>query len=1617
MGCSIQDQILGYTTISKKLKGLNPKVPKIQLQFAINDYWLSLENNMMTDNEKQIYKLLVEQTDGLARINLGGKGQINEAIVILKEVDGDYIIHLESGKNYTFAKGKIKSKTTAKGQTVTMPAMVLTADNQDLTRGGTAYLSKSTADKYDRVSKNRQLAKQMVEQRADNVTDKVAWNKYASKVEKGKYPYNRYSGALRKTIESVVKPSILIDVTGLMLSEVHNDKVILGDYNPDTHTLRIAKDPTSAEIADKAETAIVQMYLNMNKDSVDLQKLTELVGKNKARVVQRIVNTVEEVKGGHTLTHELIHAGSTRFMLDNPKHKATKRIEELYAEALAKKDEIQSMVNHGDVISTYWQNSRDEFVAEALSNPGLMYALGQVKTVGKEKLSKGMFANLVETLIGMLGLNKKVENNLLEYTMDGFAALMEAQAVKTTSKSEIDLLKTQLNTKGSDANVAVGKSENDVASEGFDVNLGMGNALLGIFLDYYKQDLDAGTIAANRAGLYDAYTADPAKIQSGEIKLNLTDFDKLQGEVLKTYSETMANIGTKDIAIDVFENAVENTAGSFNPRTQELKIRWNKMSRLSKKSEVFLHEVNHKMSSHVFADNMKLRRLMEDLRDSAVRAGKDYTLFLEGIENPTAEEIEIAKMKYEYTFDPTADAEEFYAYATTNESVYNAIKDVDITTKLIKYVDMKSGKREPLKTVLNKLIKVINNTWALVTGRGEKGGQIIAEMLVTVAQLDAERAQIEANTANDQEGVTQYAANKMNELDDRVKPIVEKVADWSEKLHSVSPSKLGKHIEKIPVLNELVATGIAQYLWRTVTQDTTKEGVSDMYMVFRHSKQVVEKHTTDIRNGVKTFATEMYKDVDESTKDAVTKVLLEADLAQFNSTELKSYLADEGKIDSKIAEITKEIEDGLLKPLNKETKEQIDGLAKYLVDGTITKLDQVMNAHNIAYGIHSKDSGKSIDMKVGLVDKLVSLKALKLSDSANKIKLKQLLDTDSGVEAIDKTVSMYRGYIDNMRLDATIDGFDPIPKGYVKPANGLLRYELIPADQVKAQESVLMKKVENEPYMKVNGINYYLMTGRTKSVGFTEGAIGLISHTTEGIPVSGMLRQENDMRGKNRLSDHILKAKTKAIIKSIQDGETDKLEMLVGKTLVPVYNHKKDIVDYRVQLNSLEKKVHLPDRETKLEDVLSSTFSRSIKTSLTATANRNVVDTIIQNSSQGVLEDPDAYELIEEYTEEDKMNGVKRERRHDRWDNLPDHTKNYIYEKIKNKGILIHKDFVELMTGEKDITIGNFAAFGFELRTHPVAKARLMALEAYVGEILGYVKNAMIVLNGDILVGNQVSNAMVAANHGINPVKYTKKFAERWKQLNDYNEKVQMLSELEVKQMAGENVDRRIKQLEKQLEGNIWDELVKDGQYTALVEDINIEDKMDGQLATMIQKKINDNNYKGVIEGIRNGLYIDKTSGLYNTMLKTVHYGDAITRQIIKEELEEKAIQREGELTDKTKQDILNYLDQLLVNYGYIQNRWWNYADKKLGLMFMKYYLNQPKALMSMARNNPTKIALLQGAQVVTGVDIADPVNTYSNSGLDGVAYRWMFDDAPGLLAEPNILDLFPSMSAALTMR
>jgi hypothetical protein len=205
-------------------------------------------------------------------------------------------------------------------------------------------------------------------------------------------------------------------------------------------------------------------------------------------------------------------------------------------------------------------------------------------------------------------------------------------------------------------------------------------------------------------------------------------------------------------------------------------------------------------------------------------------------------------------------------------------------------------------------------------------------------------------------------------------------------------------------------------------------------------------------------------------------------------------------------------------------------------------------------------------------------------------------------------------------------------------------------------------------------------------------------------------------------------------------------------------------------------------------------------------------------------------------------------------------------------------------------------------------------------------------------------------------------------------------------------------------------ELVEDGQFTPIAEDINIEDKPQGRIMQMIDGALDDMKFGGLVKGARNLLYIDNHSFVGRLALKNTQYQDAMTRSVIKDAMEKKVAQRNGiavkDLTPKMKQEILNYLDQLLVNYGYTMNRWWTYLEKVTGVLFLRYYFGQAKALMSMTTKNPVGVALLGGEQAV-GVDVWDPFETYTDNPMNAFAVRFALDDAASKLIEPNVADIF----------
>lgn len=307
------------------------------------------------------------------------------------------------------------------------------------------WLSRLDGDllsKAQKVFKIQASASEVRAKRVKELKDDTDWNEYTKNANYKQF--DEYYGNLEKMIVEHTNPKVVTEVAGLMLQNMHDGTDItltVGEYDYATHTVEIAAQPTAQEIEKTVDKNLMNGFLRLyevTKENIDekLTLFTPFAEANKAKSILAITEAVEKVKGTHAVTHELIHAGAVNFMRENPTHEATIRLNELYNEALANKDAIKRMAHSTDVYSSYWTTNVNEFVAEALSNPGLMYALSNIRTDKKERLSKGLFKDLLETLINMLGLSNKAKNNLLEFTLDGFVAIMEAQATKTPTPAD-----------------------------------------------------------------------------------------------------------------------------------------------------------------------------------------------------------------------------------------------------------------------------------------------------------------------------------------------------------------------------------------------------------------------------------------------------------------------------------------------------------------------------------------------------------------------------------------------------------------------------------------------------------------------------------------------------------------------------------------------------------------------------------------------------------------------------------------------------------------------------------------------------------------------------------------------------------------------------------------------------------------------------------------------------------------------------------------------------------------------------------------------------------------------------------------------------------------------------
>jgi hypothetical protein len=165
------------------------------------------------------------------------------------------------------------------------------------------------------------------------------------------------------------------------------------------------------------------------------------------------------------------------------------------------------------------------------------------------------------------------------------------------------------------------------------------------------------------------------------------------------------------------------------------------------------------------------------------------------------------------------------------------------------------------------------------------------------------------------------------------------------------------------------------------------------------------------------------------------------------------------------------------------------------------------------------------------------------------------------------------------------------------------------------------------------------------------------------------------------------------------------------------------------------------------------------------------------------------------------------------------------------------------------------------------------------------------------------------------------------------------------------------------------------------------------------------------LEEFRQNVYITKETRGHRAIEKLTLYNDIINKKVIMD----KMVQDMNEISFATPEakdaamvDMINYLDQLFVNYSYLTNKYVKWASDLNIVLFIKYFLRAGKASLNMMRRTPLGSTIAESLDTFVW-NMPDPVDQYM-SPIDTLSGKIGLSpvDMIGEVIFPRVITVIP---------
>ena len=1095
--------------------------------------------------------------------------------------------------------------------------------------------------------------------------------------------------------------------------------------------------------------------------------------------------------------------------------------------------------------------------------------------------------------------------------------------------------------------------------------------------------------------------------------------------------------------------------------------------------EVFVHEMVHNVISKYLdvhgESQVNIQRLWRLARNKLVPADFITDPTLQPGDAAYAEQLEEAQVRYDHIFRPSASIDpktglpvagdassahlhEFVTFGLTNQRMRELLSSDRMNNTSVKEAWLGgTSLLEKLKMAFEAILELVSDRLIGLKNIGNDArlDALVKDMMgIELRHKNGVLSTISA--AND---VTTEAVGKI--LGTVVKPLNTWAKSQKMKDQKTGLMAIGATMVRVAEMNMPEATrkmfndmrdatqrgkyGLAQELL-TELQGMTKDNVK-MHELNRLANKMVDQLRMHVATTVKNVVRDSFDNtdgpMDDHTKASVTKTVLMTDLVSLVDTHSVDQMAELMENDSYLnAEITRLINELQVSKHHDFYRRSARSLGHLMVTGQAIEKVTNRNAHNIArlaatHLAMQKDTIQDTEALSGVektIDSLATLYALKFSAKSHKKAVVALIkkeqartDSNERSNGFVTVLAQHKA----LKEDAMEHLFEGNPESYVKGHVFEITNDRV-AIKVRgiSEEAALRKEGFKRTGKRLardssdpTSEDLYVYVNRDGAMGALTG--GTLSHTNRKPSGTNSLQIQQNLGNTNAAVAAMLDSavlRNKKLREAKQMFKPGEAKITAGENImVPVIGKDLNASGYRYLMREHVKDSVL-EKHNNFDAVMGGMAGNNIDKINSKIINDKVVVALHEQFKEDFADKAEIYVNV-------GPNSLDKALR-EKYLMLPEDTKRAINKEWGSNGMMVRKDLVSLVFGQRRASVIDMYRKNEEdrnaferLAVKATAKlldgnfpSYLHKVEDVLKEIVKEGKDIIVTKLGTVTVANFTSNSLLLKMLGV-PTKDIIKW--QWeattgivKYQKDKTELDSLRLELNTDRQGitgGGNVtetsmrkkESRIAELEHDLKKNPVHELVEAGVLQSIIEDVEGDDDL-FSYKTSMEEKLSPFTEKvpASVQTVAKNIYMSHDTKIYKVMNNAVRMSDFVARYALHKHYTSRPN------NPLSSRDSINKVVDIFINYDIPTNKILQYMND-LGLVwFTKYAIRVQKVIWETMRDNPSAtIATLIFSSLIGDAPVIMDGTLLINKGLlDPIGSPFSGVSSAGDILSVNVL-------------